>query len=132
MTKWGDIVLENNESVLKQIYDKLKENGQKVYWPGQHKGECTERYIVLKMAGVTPLTGVSSERPLYDIMLYVPYNQYSQLETWAFEIKEILRTLYPMIMYAENETSDYIDETVKGIMKSFQYQGIRKIVYMNI
>lgn len=121
----------SDKSVLKQIYDTLSEDGTKVYFPGQHKGECIGKYIVIKMAGVSPILGISSERPIYDIMLYVPLNKYTQLETWAMEVKQKLKKLYPMIMYAGNETPDYVDDNVKAVMKSFQYYGIRKIEYMD-
>lgn len=121
----------SDKPVLKQIYDTLSEDGTKVYFPGQHKGECKGKYIVIKMAGMAPIFGISSERPIYDIMLYVPLNKYTQLETWAMEVKQKLKKLYPMIMYSGNEVSDYVDDNVKAVMKSFQYYGIRKIEYMD-
>lgn len=121
----------SDNPVLQQIYDTLSEDGTSVYFPGQHKGECVAKYIVIKMSGVSPVLGISSERPIYDIMLYVPLNKYSQLETWAMEVKQKLKKLYPMIMYAGNETPDYVDDNVKAVMKNFQYYGIRKIEYMD-
>ncbi len=36
------------KSVLKQIYDCLKENGIDVYFAGQHEGECIKKYTVIK------------------------------------------------------------------------------------
>lgn len=113
-------------SVLKQIYDCLKKDGFDVYFPSQHKGECNSPYIVIRMAGVyNPLT-VSSERPLYDILIYVPENRYSILETIIYDTKQSLKKLYPMIEYNGTETATYYDESVKANMVSFQYQGIRK------
>lgn len=116
-------------SVLKQIYDCLKKDGFDVYFPSQHKGECIEPYVVVKMEGVyTPLT-VSSERPIYTILVYVPENRYSVLEQIIFETKQSLKKIYPLIEYIGNETASYWEEEVKATMVSFQYYGCRKIEY---
>lgn len=113
-------------SIVKQIIDTL-ESVIKTYMPSQHKGECLEPYAVIKLDGVTAMYSVSSERPLYTIMIYVPYNQYSKLEEYSIKIKQEMKKLFPLVMYAGNETSSYYDEDVNGHMVSFQYQGIRKI-----
>lgn len=120
----------SEKSVLKKVYDHIKQNGYDVYFPGQKKGECKSKYIVLKMDGGTVLDGVSSERPIYTILCYVPENQYSLLHEFVLEVKSMMRGVYPMLMYAGNETSSYFDDSVKAHMISFQYQGIRKIEHM--
>jgi len=38
----------------KVIFDKLREKGLNPYPPGQHKGECTERYCVVKENSQVP------------------------------------------------------------------------------
>ena len=114
-------------SVINQIYDNLKNSGFDVYYPGQKKGECRTNYVVIKNDGSISLVGISSERPVYTIMCYVPENKYSQLNEYELEVKEVMRKLYPMVMYAGNETPSYYDNNVKGHMVSFQYYGIRKI-----
>lgn len=113
-------------SVIKQIIDVI-EDTIKTYMPSQHKGECVEPYAVVKLDGVTSLYNISSERPLYTIMIYVPYNQYSKLEEYSIKIKQEMKKLFPLVMYIGNETPSYYDDAVKGHMISFQYQGIRKI-----
>lgn len=113
--------------VLKQIYDVLKQDGFDVYFPSQKSGECLKEYVVIKFVGSASELNVSSERPIYEFMVYVPTNRYSIFEQYIFDIKQTLKQLYPLISYAGNETSSYYDETVKGHMVSFQYQGIRKI-----
>lgn len=114
-------------SIIKQIRDVLSEDGTEVYFPTQHKGECLKEYIVVKQEGtITPLT-VSSERPIYTLMLYVPLNQYSRLEDFIFETKQKIKKIYPLVMYAGNETASYYDEDKKANMISFQYYGCRKI-----
>lgn len=117
--------------VLKQIYDCLKQNNINVYFAGQHEGECTERYTVIKKGGATTEYNVSSERPLYTIMCYVPKHNYSDIEEYVLEIKKHMKELYPLVMYTGNETDSFYDENVKGHMVSFQYQGCRKIESSN-
>ena len=73
-------------SILKKTIDILKEDGTEVYMPSQHKGECINEYIVVKMDGVIDVLDISSERPIYTIMCYVPYNQYSKLESFVQNI----------------------------------------------
>lgn len=115
------------KSVLEKVYDHIKESGYEVYYPGQKKGECLKEYVVLKMDGGNNLAGISSERPVYTVMCYVPENRYNRLHRFVLELKDVMRGVYPMLMYAGNETPSYFDSSIKGHMISFQYQGIRKI-----
>ena len=120
------------KEVSKQIYDLLKQNNFDVYFPSQHKGECISKYVVIKHDGAyQPLT-VSSERPIYTIMCYVPEQSYSELESFVLEVKRTMKDIFPLVMYAGNETPSYYDDSVKGHMISFQYYGARKIKNWNL
>lgn len=114
-------------SILKQIRDVLSEDGTEVFFPGQHKGECLREYVVVKLDGATPEITVSSERPLYTIMCYVPANKYSSLEELVNKTKQKMKKVFPLVMYVGNETPSFYDESVDAHMISFQYQGCRKI-----
>ena len=116
-------------SILKSIRDVLEKDGTKVYFPTQHKGDCLEKYLVVKLDGSNIEMTVSSERPIYTIMCYVPKNEYSTLENFVYETKQKMKQIYPLVMYAGNETPSYYDEQIQGHMISFQYQGCRKIEY---
>lgn len=118
-------------SIQKQIVDVLRKDGSKVYFPEQHEGECLNNYLVVKSEGAIPLLGTSSERPIYTIMCYVPKNRYSDLESLVFKTKQKMKELYPMLMYAGNESPSIYDEDLKAHMVSFQYQGCRRIKYSN-
>lgn len=113
--------------ILKQIFDVLKTDNTDVYFPTQHKGECNKEYIVVKADGVTQEIAVSSERPIYTVMCYVPVNEYTRLETFVFETKLKMKKLFPMLMYLGNETPSFYDDVSKAHMISFQYQGCRKL-----
>lgn len=114
-------------SVLKQIRDVLEEDETDVYFPSQHKGECLNEYIVVKADEAIGEMTVSSERPLYTILCYVPEDCYSSLETLVNKTKQKMKKVFPLVMYVGNETPSFYDDTVKAHMISFQYQGCRKI-----
>lgn len=112
--RWGDI---NRH---------LKSKGYDVYSPGQHEGECTKRYIVLKMSSMTRINTISSGRFLYDLMLYIPKNEYSQFEDFVVGVEQAMKDLEPMIMPMHYRTPSYYDDLVKGHMISIQYRNNRK------
>lgn len=119
-------------NILKQIYDVLKQNDIKVYFPSMHEGECLEKYTVIKRAGTMEIFSVSSEYVLYDIMCYVPVGEYSSIEEYTDEVKKAMRNIYPLLCYVKgSEIEPIYDESVKGYMTSFQYRNVRKIKYMN-
>lgn len=104
----------------------LKNKGFDVYSPGNKEGECTSPYVVVKHAGKSKSPSVSSSFMLYDILIYLPRNQYSQLETFVAEVEDAMDELFPMIRPAHYQTTPYYDESVKGWMTSVQYQNVRK------
>lgn len=118
----------SKKGVLKQIRDVLRDAGFDVYYPGQHRGECKSPYIVVKADGSVREITVSSERPIYTIMCYVPPLKYSELEDMGNVARDVLRKVFPLVMYVGNETPSVFDDTVKAHMISFQYQGCRKII----
>lgn len=110
------------------IYKHLKNEGFKVYSPGQKKGECTEPYIVVKDAGLMNISEISSVQQLYDIMCYVPQKSYSLLESYVNAVKLSMDGLFPMIRPTHSQTPSYLDDSVKGHMISMQYLNYRKKV----
>lgn len=113
-------------SILKQIADIIKADKTKVCFPSQSEGECLQEYVVVKYGGAVDAGNVSSERPIYTIMCYVPQNKYSRLEDFVFETKKKMKKLFPLLSYIGNETPSFYDDKLKAHMISFQYQGIRK------
>lgn len=104
----------------------LKGLGYDVYPPATKEGECKEPYIVVKDAGLSKLDSFSSSVALFDIMVYMPRNRYSELEPFVNKLKEDMDGLFPMIQPAHFETSSYYDESVNGWMLSIQYENYRK------
>lgn len=112
----------------KDIYAHLKKAGFEVYSPGQHRGECVSRYVVVKDAGAAQFGGFSSTQAKYDILCYVPGQHFSQLEPFVQEVEAAMRGLYPMIRSAHFRTPSFYDDTVKGHMISTQYINYQKII----
>lgn len=115
MSRWQD------------IYTHLKREGFDVYSPGQHQGECTSPYVVVKDMGVARFGGFSSTKALYDIMCYVPQDNFSQLEPFVCTLEAAMAKLAPMIRPAHYKTPSFYDDTVRGHMISVQYINYRKI-----
>lgn len=118
-------------SIIKQTIDTLRKDNIKVFSPSTHTGECTEPYIVVKLDGATTEVNVSAERPIYTIMCYVPYNEYTKLEDIVLRTKQRMKEMYPLLMYVGNQTPSVYDEQIKAHMISFQYLNCRKIESSN-
>lgn len=111
----------------KSIYTQLSEDGIDVYSPAQHQGECITPYTVVKVRTVSGIAEYSSVQAFYDLMCYVPKDQYSTLEDYVDRVKTSMKKLYPMIVYDKFETESYYDESVKGHMISIQYRNNKKL-----
>lgn len=109
------------------IYRHLSENGVEVYSPAQKEGECTSSYVVVKDAGTTKYTNISSTQTLYDVMCYVPKAHFTELEQFVERVKSIMKGLYPMVVPTYFETASFYDDSVKAHMISIQYRNARKI-----
>lgn len=114
------------DSRWKDIYRNLKADGFDVYSPGQHQGDCTSPYVVVKDAGSSRFENFSSSRHLYDVLCYVPKEQYSQLEPFVRRVETSMGKLNPMIRPTHYKTPSFYDDTVKGHMVSIQYINYRK------
>ena len=110
-------------SQWKTIYRHLKTQGFSVYSPGQHQGECTESYVVIRSSTSTAKLLFTSHTDVYDIMCYVPRDKYSNLEDYVMSVKQAMKSLYPTLIPTQNETASYYDDQVKGHMVSIEYRN---------
>ena len=112
------------KTVWERISDALKEHSIEVYPPALKKGECKSEYVVVKTDGSSQVGSFSSQTVYYTFMLYVPKNQYTQLERFKQIVKGVIGTdLYPMLMPTGQETPDFYDDTVKAHMVSITYRN---------
>lgn len=108
------------------IYNKLKSEGIEVYTPGQHKGDCTTNYVVVRPSGTNQFMEYSTDVMYCDVMCYVPLEHFSQLKTFVDRVKGILKKLYPQVKDAHMEVPGFIDDSNKSHMWSIQYQSYRQ------
>lgn len=107
----------------KEIHRHLSENKFLVYSPGQHKGECTEPYIVLRDNGV--MRRQSLEVAEYEVLLYYPIDHYSEFSGYIGQVKEAMNKLYPALKLTDDEQPHYPDEDVRAYMTSLIYRNTR-------
>lgn len=117
---------EVEDTRYKDIFLHLKNKGYAVYTPGQKRGECETKYVVVKDSGSAGVAGISSSGDLYDILLYVPRDYFSQMEKFKEDVKKDMDGLFPMIRPTHFETPSYLDETVQAHMVSVQYINYKK------
>ena len=114
----------NDKTVVEAVILLLKDNNIDAYPPATKKGECTKEYVVVKNAGSSQIGTYSSEVHYTDILCYVPWNKYTDLEKFKNRVKGIIHEgLYPRLMETGSETQDYYDEDIKGHMVSFMLRN---------
>lgn len=115
--------IDKNKTVWQNIFDVLKEHFD-VFPPATHKGECKSPYLVLKTAGTSSYIGISSKARYYEILVYVPQNEYDKLEVISNNVSKVIEDeLVPMIMPTGQEQPDFFDDSVNAHMRSIQYRN---------
>lgn len=111
----------------KRIYEKLDEANLNPYPVGIHKGVCTEPYCVIREMGQIP--NIQTRRlgqGIIDIIVFVPYTNYTDLEPYKKKIIETLSDL-DHIKRTGFETISTIDEDRKATTTSIEYVVLRKV-----
>lgn len=114
-------------SRMQDIYMCLRDRGFDVYFPAQKVGECTKPYVVVKDATTSRVTSISSTVTYYDVLCYVPKEQFSTLEVFVESVKDAMKSLYPMIVPTYTQTQSFYDANFDAHMISVQYRNYRKI-----
>lgn len=110
-----------------KLMEYLIDNGIKVYLVGQHKGDCTSNYVVLKDSGTSGYMGSNKVgTQLIDVLFFVPQNKYSQCDKFKEEVKTLLSE-FKGIRYTGDETGVIPDDGVKALTFSVMYQS-QKII----
>lgn len=113
--------------MMKDIYDHLKAKNLNPYFIGQHKGECTKRYCVIKENLQVPYFNTNKlGYKLVDIIVFVPDNSYVQIEPYIKQIKAAMKEL-KWLRKTGNETPVITDDDKKAYTMSIEYQIIKKL-----
>lgn len=115
------------ENRWQDIFMHLKNKGFDVYPPATHKGDCISTYIVVQKSTSSRSLSFSTNEDLYDILIYVPKNKYSEIESTLGAVKNAMKDLYPMVKPYGQETQAYYDSEVKGHMVSVMYVNYKKL-----
>ena len=108
-----------------QIYKHLKNNGFDVYSIGQHKGICTEPYIVIKENGESEIAGTSLANDIVELLIYYPIGAYSKLNEYKQSILYSMKLLMGVRRVIQSMPT-IIDDDKQAYMTSFTYRKIKK------
>lgn len=111
---------------LTDIYNCLKKANIPTYLQGQHTGECRNAYVVVKPGIVAPYLQLSTNVCYYELLLYIPKDHPTQIETFKETVKTAMLDIYPMLSFADSESSPYFDDSVKAWMVDLTYRNFRK------
>lgn len=107
-----------------QIYRHLKDNGFDVYSIGQHKGICTNPYIVIKENGESEIAGTSLTNDIVELLIYYPVGIYSKLNEYKQSILYTMKLLKGIRRVVEPMPT-IIDDDKKAYMTSFTFRKIK-------
>lgn len=108
------------------IFKHLEKAGFDVYPPATKQSECTSMYIVVRHAGTSDALTVSSNRALFDVLVYVPKHEYSKIEAYTRDIQKSMDELFPLFRPVHTTSTPFFDEDVKGWMVSITYVNYQK------
>lgn len=120
--------MDGDKNIIQLIMDGLKAKGIAVFPPAIKVGQCKEKYVVVKFAGSGQAKTYSTQKDLYNIMLYVPKNQYTQLPDFESEVRMALDSppLFPMIMPLGQTENDYFDDNIDAHLRIIRYYNYRR------
>lgn len=108
-----------------QIYKHLKSEGFDVYSIGQHKGICTNPYLVIKENGESEVAGTSLINDTVELLIYYPVGRYSELANYKKRILNVMKYQKGIRRVIEAMPT-VIDDDKKAYMTSFTYKKIKK------
>ncbi len=112
------------DSRLEDLFMHLDYKGYDVYFPAQHQGECIAPYLVVKYNGTSGSTSFSSREDLYSILCYVPFNQYSYIESLVQAVRKDMKELEPLFLpYNDQQLPAYFDDANKGHYVEIDYKN---------
>ena len=110
--------------MFEQLYKHLKNNGFDVYSIGQHKGICSNPYIVIKENGVGEIAGTSLVNDTVELLIYYPIGNYSRLASYKQNILNSMKYIKGVRRVIEGMPT-VIDDDKKAYMTSFTYRKIK-------
>lgn len=119
--------MNNYETRIQDVYKCLEGNGIEVYFPEQHIGEVKTNYVVVRQDGENQFENYSSLICSIDLYLYIPRNDYSKMQLFIDQVKEVMKKLEPMIKSNHYVSPSYYDDLLKGHTVTMTYEYYRKL-----
>lgn len=90
------------------------------YAIGQHQGQCTNPYLVLKFSEqLTSVNNNSCGWQSFKVLCYCPKNSIAPLDTMINKVKEALEIDFE---FTGNITPDFLDDTVQAYIRSIEFR----------
>ena len=116
----------NSENRWQDIFKHLKEHNFDVRSPGISKGDCTNKYVVVKFGGETSHGSFSTNDTYYDLLCYVPKERYSQIDSFVREVQKCMKDMEPMIIPTNEVSPSYYDDNFKAHYVSIGYKNYKR------
>lgn len=113
-------------TLWKKTYLHLKKRGFDVYSLGQKRDACENPYLVIKENGVHALSSNVNGYKLFNIIIYYPKNNYSDMEMYIEHVKDSIVEI-PELRPTGNETPVIIDADVGAYTSSIEYQFFKSL-----
>ena len=113
--------------MIQEIYNHLKNKNLNPYFPGQHRGECEEPFVIV-MEG-TQMPSIQSNRigqQVMDFIVFVPVNSYIAVGPYVKKIRAALKEL-TYLRKTGLETPVITDDDKKAYTTSIQYVIQKKL-----
>ncbi|MBU3185657.1 hypothetical protein [Clostridium estertheticum] len=115
------------KTLWQKIFLYLTKSGYEVYSPGQKRDKCEATYVVIKENGIHGQDGGNELGfKVFDIIVYCPLTNYSDMEFYAENIKQALKEMKELRPTGV-ETPSIIDDEVEGYTSSIEYQALKTL-----
>jgi len=113
--------------MIQQIYTHLNSKGLSPYFPGQHKGECTSPFVIIREG--TQIPSINTNRTgqrVMDFIIFVPVNSYIAVKPYAEDVRTALKDL-KYLRKTGTETTIITDDEKKAYTTSIEYIVQKKL-----
>ncbi len=113
--------------MLQEIYIHLKDQGLNPYFPGKHRGECEENYVIIKQGTQMPsLQSRKLGQLVMDFILLIPIYDYKEMKSYRDNIVQALKEL-SYLRKTGTETPIITDDEKKAYTTSIEYVIQKKL-----
>lgn len=114
------------DSRWEDIFVMLKDNGINVKSPTRNVGIIREPTVIVRYDGTVQHGTFSTDDYRYELIICVPSDQYSKLEPYVVQVRELMKNLYPMLVDERNVSTSMYDDEIRAHYVSCTYQNHRK------